>query len=252
MTSPHTLASEILVPLEHFDGPDAGRELGELLAAQFAVPSRTVHIDIDSMAGDGSEDVSDRLVAEILGCLTPGSLPVMHSDHANRWNAKASVAEHVVDQWPRGAIVIGPKAVPPFDLTRPLLVAVDGSKHAERSVVTARGLAETLGAEIVLARVVGHPLGDDDRTAEAAAADYLEAAVATWEADDVSVPMSSCVLTSNDPVSALAAEASRRGCGLIVLASRGDRATQRSSMSRTGSGLIGEATQPVVIVGPEW
>jgi nucleotide-binding universal stress UspA family protein len=225
------LADEIVVAAEHerLDPDDPGRATAAWLASTLGLPERVVHVD------PSVDDVVDAIV----GRLRPHSLLVMHSEHANRWSGKRSVTEHVVDQWAGLACIEGPARA---ELrSGPVLVALDGSRETLGSLDAARRLAEAFGSSVVLARVSPDPFDDRDGAARDLARRGLEAVAEPGE--------EIAVLQSNLVVEALCREAADRGCSLIVLASRGDRSTPRATMSRTCSGLVASATQPVVIVG---
>ncbi len=242
------IATEVVVPLESLEGADEGRTLGAALAERLAVPLRIVHVDMPATSEPSRGGADEGLVAAIVAELSDQSILVMHSEHANRWSGKDSIAEHVVDEWGGTAMVVGPGvSTNHLDTSMDsVLVAVDGSSNAERSVAPAATLAAAVGADLVLARVVSHALGEGAEPAVAEARGYLESLAKTIEGD---IAVHSAVLESNDPVSALCQEAANRSAGLVVLASRGDRTAPRPMITKTCSGLVAEAGRPVVVIG---
>lgn len=243
MVAAKPIAAGVVVPIEGDPDADHGRELGAWLGSKLGLAVRMIHIDVDVAVGD----LAEAIVARI----PPSSLVAMHSEHVNRWGGKSSTAEHVIDQWAGLSVVAGPRVTSIGGTEGPILVALDGSPNAERALEAVDSLAVALGCGIVLARVVPEPLGGspDEATAEANA--YL-CSVVDQRGYDHAGAAHVRVLSSNDPIASLCSEAERLQSQLIVLASRGDRSTERSSLSRTCSGLIGEAVGPVVIVGTEW
>ena len=208
-----------------------GLELGELLD----LPWRRVHVD--------SEPAD--LVGSIIDELRPKSLVVMASKHENRWSGKHSIAEHLADTWGGVSVLAGLSCtdLPLQDRVGPVLVALDGSPFAERSIGPATAVATSLGREVLLTTVVSVDNDDNEAIGASEALEYLSALGGNTQ---------TCVLTSNDPISALRSEAERLGCVMVVVTSKGDRSTPRPTISRTCSGLVGEAAQPVMIVGPNW
>ncbi len=234
------IAARIIVPLERAvdETPidDLGSALGSRLGDALGLPVSTVHV------GGESDDLAQAIVA----VCQPGSLIAMHSEHVNRWSGRRSTAEHIIDAWGGITAVAGP-AVDEVDVgAGPILVPLDGSLDAERALDAAQILSDALGCGVALARVVPQPIGPDGSTTHHDADAYLQAIGTRYTLHSASV------VPSNDPVVALAAEAERLDSPLIVLASRGDRSSQRASLSRTCSGLIAESRRPVAVVGPDW
>jgi nucleotide-binding universal stress UspA family protein len=229
---------------------ERGQALGDHLASAFGVERSSVHIEnsASSPAAD-SEDLTpeERLAAAICDDIPNDALLVIESEHADRWRSRHSVAEHLIDAFAGAAIAVGPHASAVV-AAGPVLVALDGSDSAEGSLATAIRFAETLGRPLEFVRVVEEPLHPDPKDSlEASAEAYLQDVSARTAGGDGSLGHTTTVVTSNDPVSALAALADERGAALVVLNSRGDRSTQRSSMSRTAAGLIAELGCPVMV-----
>ena len=116
-------------------------------------------------------------------------------------------------------------------------------------MATAAQFAKALGRQLGFVQVVEEPLHPDPTgTREASAEAYLRG-ITVRVGEDFGVQGSvHRVVTSNDPVSAIAALADEQAAALVVLSSRGDRSTQRSSMSRTAAGVIAEVACPVMVI----
>ncbi len=213
-----------------------GSELGGLLGLR----SRSVQVDADPAD----------LVSSIIGELQSDSLVVMRSARENRWSGKHSVAEHLADTWGGVSLMAGSNCTdrPLRGRKGPVLVALDGSDFAARSIGPAVEVAQSLGREVLLTTVVGADNGDSEATGTAQALDYLRS---LGEGPQNCV-FQYGVIRSNDPISALQGEAERLDCVIVVVTSKGDRSTPRPTISRTCSGLVGEAAQPVMVVGPNW
>lgn len=231
---------------------ERGHAVGDLFARAFGVELRSVHIDD---AGTEQRNDSDRtmtpeehLAAAICVRIPSDALLVIESEHADRWRSRHSVAEHTIDAFPGSTVAVGPHA--PVELPKgPIYVALDGSPVAETSLAVAAQFAKALGRELSLVQVVEEPLHPDPVTAPEASAQAYLGAIADRMAGEFDTPgVHHRVITSNDPVSAIVALAEEQAAALIVLSSRGDRSTQRSSMSRTASGVIAELSCPVVVI----
>ncbi len=242
--------TEIVVPVEDPAALDGGGAWAALLGPTLGLDVRTLHVEAPAGAADSVEDA-------IVAQLGERSLLVMESEHADRWTGKASIAEHVVDRFGHTAIVIGPTccgratgSVPedaaPEDAASempagPILVAVDGSPRAEAALEVARWLGAALGRAVEVVRVAAVPIGRPDEAA--ALVTEAQRYVGGLHAD------ASTVVSSNDPVSALADIAQRRAAGMVVLASRGDRQSPRPTIAKTCSGLVAASPCPVMVVG---
>jgi len=214
------LGTEIVVALREPEADDASVALAEELALALAVPSRLLHVE--AAPGDVATAIAEGLA--------PQSILVIHSEHANRWSGKWSIAEHVIDQWGGITIAIGPRYQSSLQ-AGPVMTALDGSSESFRAAEPAQMMAEILNRPIEYCTVV--PSADEHK------------------ADSADRPslIAPRFVYGNDPVSVLLSEAERNASALIVLAARGDRSSVRSTISRTCSGIIAGATQPVMIVG---
>ena len=240
--------SLVVAAVESDDADGKGPRLAAVLAAAFGVESRSVHADPPDEGGAPDRTPEESLAAAIADQLPAGSILVIESEHADRWRSRHSVAEHTIDAFAGPSVAIGPHADVGF-ADGPIIVALDGSPSAEISLAAAMRFATALNRPVELVRVVAEPLHPeqvDDQSPEAGA--YLEQ-VAAQTAGVGSVQLDTAVVASNDPVTALVSRATARNACVLALASRGDRATARSSMSRTAAGLIAEARCPVLVVG---
>lgn len=230
---------------------ERGHALGNHFAKAFGVELRSVHID-DTSSPQGGDDAGltpeEHLAAAICDRIPSDALLVIESEHADRWRGRHSVAEHTIDAFTGSAIAVGPHASGEIP-TGPIYVALDGSAAAETSLATAAQFAKALGRQLGFVQVVEEPLHPDPTgTREASAEAYLRG-ITVRVGEDFGVQGSvHRVVTSNDPVSAIAALADEQAAALVVLSSRGDRSTQRSSMSRTAAGVIAEVACPVMVI----
>lgn len=228
-----SLGSEVVVAVAEEDAAVRPGATGPGLAERLGVPLRSLHVDPTADAD---------LAASIAGALRGDSILVIHSEHANRWSGKWSVAEHVIDEWGGLTVATGVRHVPVWR-RGPVLVGVDGSESAVRSISVASVIARVFGVGVVVCQVVSA----DERDRVDAIAEELRRHLDTLALDGASV----ATPIGNDPISALVKEADDRSSVAVVLSSRGDRASRRSTISRTCSGVIAGAVQPVVVVGAE-
>jgi nucleotide-binding universal stress UspA family protein len=236
--------STVVVAVGPNEAESKGHELGRSLAEAFGIALTSVHVEQPGADTDDTEHTpEERLAVAIARGLPTDGILVIESEHADRWRSRHSVAEHTIDAFAGPSVAVGPRAGATFAVG-PILVALDGSKPAEASLATAATVAKALGRTIEVVQAVPellHPESDDSTEPEASA--YLSRVAAASETE-----MAATVVASNDPVSALVDLAVARGASLLALASRGDRTTSRSSMSRTAAGLIAEAPCPVLVV----
>lgn len=226
-------ATEVVAAIEDTGEPGIALRLAEELARRAGLPLRSVHVEADP-----SETTDQDLVRAISDRLDSGSILVVRTDHASRWSGKYSVAEHVIDRWGGPTVVVGPSGRWE-GRTGPVLVAVNGSAGAERAIAPAQSLASLFSVGVLFATVIAD---DDDDSRRRTAQAYLDSLPAGPGHE-------TCLLSANDHVAALVAEAEARSSPFIALASRGDRTVTRPTISRTSSGLANEASCPVLIVG---
>ena len=249
MSTTNAFVPSLVMAAVDAEAADAkGPRLAATLATAFDVESSSVHVDrpVDHESDDRTPE--EALAAAIADELPPDAVLVIESEHADRWRSRHSVAEHTIDAFTGPSFAVGPHADAVL-AAGPIIVALDGSPSAEASLTTSAGFASALGRSIELVRVVSeplHPEQEDDGSGEARR--YLEE-IGAQTAGTSGVEITTAVVASNDPVSALVARSADRNACILALASRGDRATARSSMSRTAAGLISEAGCPVLVVG---
>lgn len=213
------LGSEIVVAVGDASEAELSLALADDLATAFGLPLRTLHVDA----------TPENVATELASGLAPDSILVIHSEHANRWSGKWSVAEHMIDEWGGIVVAVGPR----YSRTQrsgTVLAAVDGSPNARRVIEPSSAVASALDCSVEFCQVV--PAASAGRTETGAN------------------PTETTVVVGNDPISALLDHG--EAAPMIVLAARGDRTSTRSSISRTCSGLIAGAAQPVMIVGTNW
>jgi nucleotide-binding universal stress UspA family protein len=138
-------------------------------------------------------------------------------------------------------------------MIRRVLVPLDGSELAERALVVAGDLAESLAATVVLARVVSPPTPGrfyapgllwqmkDAQTREAEA--YLASAADRLRADRLAVETR---LLHGDVAAEVVAEA--KGCDLIVITSHGMSGLGSDVFGSTAQKLLYSASCPVLVV----
>lgn len=254
------VAHDVAVAVGSDDLDNPAITLGIALARSLGVPLRLLHVACDGTTIDGdalceqiasvdatiairfeSNHAAD-VVSGLVPMLTPRTLVVLKSQHANRWSGKVSIAEHVLDAFPGIVALIGPEATVQPSLTGPIVLALDGSLDAERALRSAVVFTDVLGSWLVAVRVVPEPANHDAVTE---AAHYLGTATAGLDAVEAVTP------SSNDPVSAVTNLAREHDAALVVLSSHGNRATKRATLGRTSMGVVAAATQPVILVGPD-
>jgi nucleotide-binding universal stress UspA family protein len=192
-------------------------------------------VDISFEVVEGAD-----VVAAVVAALGPGALLVMRTEHANRWSAKGSTAEHLIDAWGGLSVLAGPGVAPERSHEGPVLVALDGSTDAERAVPPALGWADSSSSGVVLVRVV-----PDDGDVDGVGRELQRVA------DERTTGATVRVVVGNDPVTALSQLADELDAGVIALSSHGDRASTRSTISRTCTGLAATAARPLLVVGPD-
>ncbi len=258
----------IVVAIEHPDRSNPVVDLANELGTHTGMEVRSVHVDTTLDAGSGSDsDDSDtaveagdagnhetdeiEVVADaIVEAARSDRLLVLATNHASRWSGKYSVAEHVIDRRTGPTVLVGPR-YQAQDRSGPIVVAADSSVDAERMAVHAMAMATAYSVGLQLTRVISRSEAADEQT-RTEAADRLAAAVTSLATDQIGQadhpPVSGRLLVANDHVAALVSEATTRSSPFIAVASHGDRASARPTMSRTTTGLAAEATCPVLVI----
>ena len=137
---------------------------------------------------------------------------------------------------------------------RTLLVAHDGSAHADRALAWARDLADQTGARLVVVRSwsplddLGGPAPHDPASAHARAAADLEADVAAVVAP---APVE-VHLVDDLPVPGVLRCAAEVGADAIVCGSRGQGRVRELVLGSVAHGLtLGSGVPVVVVPGPD-
>lgn len=173
---------------------------------------------------------------------------------------QGSVASEVVRTSSQPVLLIRATehAVEHADLSR-ILVPVDGSAMSESVIPAAEGLARTVGAEIVLLRVVTPPMvlypGEVVPSAppvlddlEAAARSYLVKLAAAVRHDGLRVQLE---VVTGEATEAIVEAADRFDAGLIAMSSHGRTGLARALIGSTAEGVVRQSTKPVLVVRPK-
>jgi nucleotide-binding universal stress UspA family protein len=130
-----------------------------------------------------------------------------------------------------------------------ILVPLDGTRESEVALSPARTLASTLGAEIILLRVVP----TDGKVSVLStpelneASDYLESLASRLHQTDVHIEV---VVSHGGPADTIVAEAHTRGVDLIVMATHGPSGLERLVMGSVAERVLAGSRVPVMLVGP--
>jgi nucleotide-binding universal stress UspA family protein len=130
-----------------------------------------------------------------------------------------------------------------------ILVPLDGTRESEVALSPARTLASTLGAEIILLRVVP----TDGKVSVLStpelneASDYLESVASRLHQTDVHIEV---VVSHGGPADTIVAEAHTRGVDLIVMATHGPSGLERLVMGSVAERVLAGSRVPVMLVGP--
>ena len=133
----------------------------------------------------------------------------------------------------------------------PVVVGVDGSRHAASALGWAATLADTLGVEVVAVHALGllaHG-GFGQEPAEAHRRELAEELATHWsEPARLAGAEPRCELVDGNPVTALLAVASDNGASMIGVGSRGTGGFPGLQLGSTSLQLAQHAPVPVVIV----
>jgi nucleotide-binding universal stress UspA family protein len=138
-----------------------------------------------------------------------------------------------------------------------LLVPLDGSELADAALPLAGGLAQTIGARIVLIGVIPKPgqlvgvegaavpyTGNDFEQVDAEARAYLKTSAAQFES-----PMRvECVLRYGEPAAEIAAAADEFAAAAVVMGTHGRTGLVRSMLGSVAGGVLHRCTAPVILV----
>jgi nucleotide-binding universal stress UspA family protein len=179
--------------------------------------------------------------------------------------ALGSVAESVLAHSPVPVLVIragSDDRAPAADPAR-VIVPLDGSTFAEAALAAAHDLAETIGAEVVLATTVippqapvtdgfGHVISYVDQELEAQraiAAAYL-GGVAQRFAAEHGIPRPRTVVTVGDPATAMADVAAAEGAAYVVMSTHGRTGLRRALLGSVAGEVLRHGSTPLLLVRP--
>jgi nucleotide-binding universal stress UspA family protein len=123
-----------------------------------------------------------------------------------------------------------------------ILVAIDGSRHADMAAVYAGRLARIARLPVSVVSVA-RPQFDEARRAEGR--DAVERTRAALSADGIDAEG---VFLEGDPAGAVTALARERGADLVVVGSHGRTGLGRLLLGSVSEGVIGQAECPVLVV----
>lgn len=182
----------------------------------------------------------------------PGSLICMSSLGRPRTGAVfGSVAETVLREVTVPLVLLGPNAhAGRFDLDRPLVVCVDGSRTSEAilPIVASWGIVYGVDVRVVsvLPPVRDVPEPDGDHTIDTA---YVQR-IATQLADEIGRPVDFDVLHGDDVVDAVIDHAGVDRASLIAASTHGRTGLRRVVVGSVTAGLVRRARQPVLAYRP--
>ncbi|MFN0070468.1 MAG: universal stress protein [Chloroflexota bacterium] len=127
-----------------------------------------------------------------------------------------------------------------------VLVALDGSELAERSVAPATELARSIDAEIILVRILPVGKHGDDTNARnlLAAQEYLDGVAAPVRAQDINTRT---LIRRGEPDQAITAIANELQVAAISLGIRGADASTRAALGSVAMGIIRRTDVPVLL-----
>lgn len=259
---------ELLLPVVAESLHDRAVPLVAALAAAWQLPVRLVHVtDSISSVDDDLAAVAEgfhswypsiELAVEhvygddparaIASEVRAQTLPVVATDHIDRWRFKQSVAEALVEEAGVPVLLVGPNVTKAMVRSGPLdgeiVVGLDGSAEAEAAVAPAIGLARSNGHRVWLVTVVPQP-SPEEVASTANPGRYLQQLA---ERFDPEVEVRWEVIQGNDPVAAIESFAERRNARFVVVSAKGRDNPSHHAMASITSGLASVAARPVVVV----
>lgn len=178
-----------------------------------------------------------------------------------RW-LYGSVADRVLQQSEVPVLLVPPTLAHtwPTDRRPKIIVPLDGSDPSEAALGPARELAETLGADVLMMRVVEgrgtavyqfDPVGLAVRQATTeeiqTARTYLDGIAAS---SDPAVPPADVLIEEGDPFSAIARIARQETADLIIMATHGRTGLARLTMGSVATTTLQRAHVPVLMIRP--
>lgn len=233
---------EIDVVTVVYSAHDVSFARGDLDACLRECDITGVDVNVDIRLSRGS--VADEVEAALTR--TPGSAVVMSSYGRGRSAAiVGSVAEEVLTRTSGPVMLVGPKDLTPtFD--GPVVVSVDGSSDSEVALDLAAAWAGVLDVTPWVVHVVG------ERDLGTADGDVIDSAyparLARELADRSGRAAAFEELHDAHPATALASFAERMHASLITASSHGRTGLSRLALGSVTSGMVREATCPVLVV----
>ncbi len=265
--------TEVVVPLAPDHDTGRGLSMAAGLAERWDVPIRLISVDQTAPAGSVSlaaggrlEDARAALTARhpalavsdvLLGAvdhpahalndvLTSGDLVVLATDAAGT-DTGPSFAESLADLWGGPILLIGPQARLDVEIEpgAEIIVGIDGSALAERSLPLALAMALRFDLHLTLVQVVstGHAAQLERMRARGEAVsesayvrDVAEHLGTGWE-----------MVHDDDPVAALALIADDRDAPFLVLSTHGATGLARQVFGSVCMGVVHAARRPVLV-----
>lgn len=259
---------ELLLPVTADALNEESVPFAATLATAWGLPIRVIHVSGSISSQDEElERIADGLraahpgitvIAEhvygddpaiaIAGQMRPQSLPIVATEHMDKWRFKESVAEALVGHGGVPMLLLGPNVTSAdaghHALDGDIVVGLDGSLPAESALEPALGLARSTGRPVWLVTVVPEPEpGDEDHLTRPT--EYLEA-LAEYHRSDVGIHWQ--VIEGNDPVPTLEAFAEQKKAGFLVASTGGRFNPSRHSMASITSGLVSASSRPVLVL----
>jgi nucleotide-binding universal stress UspA family protein len=223
---------------------------------EWGAASGAVDVQGGAPTADQGADPRDPVVTILstICCRRP-DLVVMASDSWSSLGLGIDVAREVARQSPAPILVIPTGMEPPRidGYARRILVALDGSSHAEEALAPARALADALAAELLLLRVVRPQAAASGRTANGSQIDlggarrYVEALAVSLRSDRMRV---SALAVVGDPMLMIAAVSRAQHADLIAMTTRGRDTDAQSALGRVSSELLRTTGVPLLLVPP--
>lgn len=177
--------------------------------------------------------------------------------------AYGSVAEEIIARSPVPVLLVGVRGDAPdapLAAGAPVLVPLDGTAFAERSLPVARELVGLLGGGVVLTQALAEPdllspalpvevmpvLAESLREEEVAALDYL-AEIARTELDGINA---TCIARTGNTPAVIAEVCRDYGAALVVMATHRRFGLARFFFGNVANDALHETGAPFLLIGP--